>query len=111
MEISTYVDEYNAVNLETWGYHTGILFYLNHLLIIWFSKRKNAIESSSLGSKFLAFFTYFLVSLRYKLMMFFIPIHRPEGLFCENQSVTNNVTLPDSVLKNRHNEICYHRFR
>ena len=37
-------------------------------------------------------------------------IDRPDGLFCDNQYVTNNVTLSQSVLSKRHYEIFYHRF-
>ena len=96
MKIRTYVDEDHAGNLETWRSHTGILIYLNNSLIIWFSKQKNTVESSSFGSKFvgLRIAKELLVSLRYKLRMFVIPVDGPADVFCDNQSVTNNLTLP-----------------
>ena len=43
--------------------------------------------------------------------MFEIPTDGPAYLFCENQSMTKNVTLPQSVLNNIHNSICYHIVR
>ena len=55
--------------------------------------------------------TELLATLRYKLRTFGIPIDGPEDAFLDNQSVTKNLTLPQSVLNKRHNIICYHRFR
>ena len=52
--------------------------------------------------------TDLLVSLRYKLRMFGIPIDGPADVFCDNRSMTKNLTLPQSVMKMRHNAICYH---
>ena len=49
--------------------------------------------------------TDLLVSLRYKLRMFGIPIDGPADVFCENWSVMNNATLPQSVLNISHNAI------
>ena len=42
--------------------------------------------------------------------MFGITIDGPTDVFCDNKSVTNNVTLAQSVPKKRHNVIFYHRF-
>ena len=111
VKIRTYVDSDHAVNLETRRSHTGILIYLKNSLIIWLSQRQNTVESLSFGSEFeaLRIATELLDSLRYKLRMFGIPIDGPADLFCENQSVTKNVTLSQSVLNKRHNAICYHR--
>ena len=109
MNIRTYVDEDHAGNLATWRSHTGILIYLNNSLIIWFSKWQNMVEYSSFGSKFLASIIdmELLISLRYKLRMFGSPIDGSTYVFCDNQ----NVTLPQSVINKKHNEICYHRVR
>ena len=43
--------------------------------------------------------------------MFGIPIDGPCNVFCDNQSVTTNVTVPTSTLKRKHNAIAYHRVR
>mmetsp|Transcript_15996 Transcript_15996/g.23839 ORF Transcript_15996/g.23839 Transcript_15996/m.23839 type:complete len:1130 (+) Transcript_15996:7540-10929(+) len=113
VKIRTYVDADHAGNLATRRSHTGIFIYLNNALIIWYSKRQNTVESSSFGSEFVALriATELLVSLRYKLRMFGIPIDGAADVFCDNQSVTKNATLPQSVLNKRHNAICYHRVR
>ena len=52
-----------------------------------------------------------LVSLRYKLRIFYIPIDGPADVFFDNIYVTKNLTSPQSEMKKRHNEICYQRVR
>ena len=55
--------------------------------------------------------TELLVSLSYKLRMFDIQIDGPAAVFCDNHSVTNNLILPQLVMKKSHNVIFYHRVR
>ena len=43
--------------------------------------------------------------------MFRVPINGPADVFCDNQSVVTNVSIPSSVLNKKHNSICYHRVR
>lgn len=50
-------------------------------------------------------------SLRYKLRMFGVPIDGPTNIFCDNDAVCKNTTLPDSTLKKKHHSIAYHRCR
>ena len=71
------------------------------------------MESSSFGSEFIALqiATKIIEGLRYKIHMFGVPINRPADVFCDNQSVVNNVSIPSSVLNKKHNSICYHRVR
>ena len=47
--------------------------------------------------------------LSYKLRMFGVPIDGPSDVFCDNQSVVTNVSIPSSLLNKKHNFICYHR--
>ena len=41
--------------------------------------------------------------------MFRVPINGPADVFCDNQSVVTNVSMPYYVLNKKHNSICYHR--
>ena len=41
--------------------------------------------------------------------MFRVPIDGPADVFCDNQSVINNVSIPYYVLNMKHNFIFYHR--
>jgi len=50
-------------------------------------------------------------SLRYKLRMFGIPIDGAANVFCDNNSVVINASIPTSTLKKKHNAIAYHRVR
>jgi hypothetical protein len=55
--------------------------------------------------------TELIESLRYKLRMFGVPLDGPANVMRDNKSVVNNSTLPSSMLKKKHNAICYHRVR
>ena len=50
-------------------------------------------------------------ALRYKLRCFGVPEDGPAEVFCDKNSVVNNLSIPLSVLNKRHNTICYHRVR
>ena len=41
--------------------------------------------------------------------MFGIPLDGPANLFCDNEAVVKNTTIPKSTLKKKHNSIAYHR--
>lgn len=43
--------------------------------------------------------------------MFGIPIDGPAHVYCDNQGVVKNVTMPESVLSKKHNAINYHAVR
>ena len=40
-----------------------------------------------------------------------VKIEGATSVFCDNQSVVNNSTLPESQLKKKHLSICYHYVR
>jgi hypothetical protein len=50
-------------------------------------------------------------ALCYKLRMFGIPIAGLANVYCDNDSVVNNTTKPESTLKKKHNAIAYHHVR
>ena len=52
-----------------------------------------------------------MVSLRYKLQMFGIPVNGLSNIFCENESVYRKFSFADSVLKKKHHSICYYLVR
>jgi hypothetical protein len=111
--ISVFVDANHAGNIVTRRSHTGILIYLQNTPIIWHSRRQNTVETSTFGSEFVALRCArdLIVALRYKLRMFGIPINGPALVYCDNQGVVKNVTIPESVLSKKHNAINYHAVR
>jgi hypothetical protein len=113
VHVSAFVDVAHAGNLVTRRSHTGVLIFVNKALITWYSKRQNTVETSTFGSEFVAMRVglELIEALRYKLRMFGVPIDGPASVFCDNGSVVNNTTLPESTLAKKHNAICYHRVR
>ena len=43
--------------------------------------------------------------------MFKVPIDGPSDVFCDNQSVVTNVSIPSSVLNKKRSSMFYHRVR
>lgn len=113
VRIRCYVDANHAGNMVNRRSHSGILIYINNSPIIWYSKRQNTVETSSFGSEYVALriATELVEALRYKLRTFGIPVDGPCDMFCDNQSVVTNSSVPASTLNKRHNAICYHRVR
>ena len=109
LDITCFVDSVHAGNVVTRRSHTGIIIFLNNAPVIWFSKKQNTVESSSLGSDFVALRIArdLIMGLRYKLRMFGVPIVGPALVLCDNQGVVKNTSLPDPVLSKRHNAINY----
>ena len=68
------------------------------------------METSTLGIEFIAMrmAVKHIEALHYKLRMFGIPIEGPTNVFCDNEAVFKNMTIPESTLKKKHNSICYH---
>jgi hypothetical protein len=113
VNISCFVDANHAGNVVTRRSHTGILIYVQNTPIIWHSRRQNTVETSTFGSEFVALRNArdLIVALRYKLRMFGIPIDGPAHVFCDNQGVVKNTSIPESVLSKKHNAVNYHAVR
>ena len=108
-----FVDSDHAGNTVTRRSQTVLLLFVNHAPIVWYSKRQNTVETSTFGSKFIAMKTVVeqIEALRYNLRMFGVPLEGPNNIFCNNESVFKNASIPDSTLKKKHTSICYHRSR
>ena len=110
---TVYVDADHAGNILTRRSHTGIIHFINNAPILWYSKRQTTVESSTFGSEFnaLRIAVDQTVSMRYKLRMMGIRIDGPTYILCDNQAVVINSSKPESTLKKKHNQICFHRVR
>jgi Reverse transcriptase (RNA-dependent DNA polymerase) len=111
--MTCFVDADHAGNLATRRSQTGILILLNSAPIVWYSKRQNTVEASTFGSEFnaLRVAVDLIVALRFKLRMLGVEIDRATNVFCDNQSVVLNSSLPHSTLTKKHNSICFHWVR
>ena len=105
-----FVHAAHAGNTVTRRSQTGLLLFVNRAPIVWFSKWQNTIETSTFGSEFIAMKTAVeqIESLCYKLRMFGIPVEDPMNVFCDNESVFKNTTIPNSTLKKKHTSFGYH---
>jgi hypothetical protein len=110
---SCFVDADLAGNVVSRRSQTGVLLFVNKAPIMWYSKRQNSVETSTYGSEITAMKTAIemIEALRYKLRMFGVPIGGPTSIFCDNEAVFKNCTIPESTLKKKHHSIAYHRNR
>ena len=108
-----FVDAKHAAEKVTRRSQTGILIFCNRYPIIWFSKRQNSVESSTFGSEFTALknAVELVTALRYKLRMFGVSVDGPTDMFCDNEAVCKNSSTPESVLRNKHQIVAYHKCR
>ena len=110
VQINCFVDSDHAGDKITRRSQTGVLIYCNSAPIIWYSKRQTTVESSTFGAEFVALriASELIISLRYKLRMFGVPILDHANVFCDNESVYKNSAFAESTLKKKHNSICFH---
>ena len=92
---------------------TGVLIFCNRAPIIWHSKRQNAVETSTFGSEMMALKNgvELVKALRYKLRMFGAPIGGATNIYCDNEAVYKNCSIPELKLRKKHHSIAYHRNR
>jgi hypothetical protein len=92
---------------------TGYVQMINMAPVAWYSKKQGSIEGATFGSEFVALKTAMEANhaLQYKLRMMGVPIDDETYVYCDNMSVANNTTKPESMLKNKSNSIAYHAVR
>jgi len=111
--ITCYVDADHAHCKMTRRSVTGVVLFINNMPVRWISKRQTTVETSTYGSEMVAarIAVELVMEIRYALRMLGVPINEPALLLGDNQSVVLNTTVPASVLKKKHNAVCYHRIR
>ena len=111
--ITCYVDADHAHCQVTRRSVTGIVVFMNNMPIRWYSKKQSTVETSTYGSELVAarIAVELILELRYALRMLGVPVNEPALLLGDNMSVVLNTTIPSSILKKKHNAICYHRVR
>ena len=113
MSTHCFVDANHAVDKTTRSSMTGILIFFNRAPIILHSKQQNGVDTSTLGSEFTAMknLVELITALWYKLRMFSVPIDRSADMFCDNEAVYKNASMPESQLRKKHHSIAYHMSR
>lgn len=100
VNLAYFVDTDHVGNKVTHWSHTGIIPFLQNVLIQVFSNHQNTCISSSYGSELVALcITCDLISaMCIKLKCFGVPIIGPCSTFCDNMTVVKNTSIPESVL-------------
>ena len=113
MSTHCFVDASHGSDRATRRSQTGILLFCNKAPINLHSKRQNTVEASTFGSEFQAMknAVELTEAMRYKLRMFGVPLDNATNVFCDNEAVYKNTTMPESTLKKKHHSIAYHRCR
>ena len=107
MSTHCFVDAKHAGDKTTRRLMTGILIFFNRAPIIWHSKRKNGLETSTFGSEFTAMknMVELIAALRYKLRMFGVTIDGLTDMFCDNEAVYKNASMPEFQLQKKRHSI------
>lgn len=113
VDLRLFVDADFAGDQLTRRSRTGFFVYLNSAPIAWLSKRQTTVETSVFGSEFVAMKQGVdtLRGIRYKLRMMGVPITGPTYIFGDNMSVIHNTQRPESTLKKKSNQVCFHAVR
>ena len=98
MSTHCFVDANHAGDKTTRRSIIGILIFCNRAPIIWHSKQQNIVETLKFGSEFTTMnnAVELIAALQYKLIMFGVPINGLTGIFCDNEAVYKNASMPES---------------
>ena len=113
VDLRLYVDSDHAGDKRSRRSRTGYFIFLNSAPINWLSRKQGTIETSVFGAEFVAMKIGMeaLRGIRYKLRMMGVPVEGPSYIFGDNMSVIHNTQRPESTLKKKSNQICYHAVR
>ena len=110
VDLCLYINLDHAGDKLTRRSRTGFFIYLNGALIAWLSKKQATVETSVFGAEFVLMKQGMetLRGLRYKLQMMGVLVSGPSYIYGDNMSVIHNTQCPESVLKKKLQQICYH---
>ena len=113
VDIRMYVDSDFAGDKMTRRSRSGYFIFVNSAIVSWMSKKQSTIETSVFGAEFVAMKigVEALRGLRYKLRMMGVPISGPSYIYGDNLSVVKNTQRPESTLRKKSNQVCYHAVR
>jgi len=111
--ITVWVDANHAGNLANRRSHTGFIIYVNQAPIVWYSKKQSTVEASSFGSEFnaLRIAMEHVVGIRFKLRMFGLNVKDYTCIWCDNEALDNNSSVPSHALNKKHNAVSFHMVR
>ena len=113
VRITVCKDADHAHDLVTRRSVTGTLLFLNNAPVKWISKRQKTVETSTCGSELVAgkVATELVMEHRTALRMMGAKLDGPALMLGDNNSVVLSCTMPNSVLKKKHNAVSWHSVR
>ena len=110
MQITAVVDADHAHDRQTRRSISGIIIFVGRTPVVWISKRQGSVQASTYGAEFNAMRTAIeeILSIRYSLRSFGVPVTSASRVFGDNMSVLLNIQQPDSQLRKKHLAISYH---
>jgi hypothetical protein len=92
-----FCDSDHAGDRVTRRSHMGIILFLNRAPIVWYFTKQNTVETSTFGAEFVALriATEIIEATHYNLRMLGIPIDGACSVFCDNESVVKNSSIPE----------------
>jgi hypothetical protein len=113
VDLRIFVDSDHAGDAKLRRSRTSFYIFLNMAPIVWYSKKQATVETSVFGAEFVAMKVAMETcrGIRYKLRMMGVPLSGPTYIYGDNMSVIHNTQTPESTLKKKSNEICYHAVR
>ena len=83
---TAYIDASHVENRVTQISQTGFIIFLNRSTIIWYSKRQNTVEASTLSSEFIAMkvCVEHINALSFTLQMFGVPVEESTKVLYDN---------------------------
>lgn len=97
MSTQCFVDADLAGNTATRKSQIVMLLFVNCVPVIWHGKCQNTVEANMS-----------IEALWYKLRVFSLPVDAPTNVYCDNEAVTKNCSIPELMLKKKHHAIAYH---
>ena len=112
-KIRCFVDADPARESLTRRSQTGFIVMLNNAPIYWHSKKQTSVETTTFGSEMVAMnqAADYIRGFLYNLRMFGIPVEEPSYMYGDNQSALAGSTRPESILKNKAQNIAFHLIR
>ena len=107
MYVGCSVDAYHDENFITRCSHSGILLFVKNYLIKSFRKYQNTSKLSMYVSELVepSIAREMIVEIRIKLKMFRVPLYGRLNIFCDNNGLVNNTSIPESNLSKNNNVI------
>ena len=113
VKMVAFVDSNHAGNVVTRRSHSGFLVFIQNALMYSFSKKQNTVEASTYGSELVAMRQVRdkIVEMRLKCKSIGLALDGPADVYCDNQGVVKNTSIPESTLSKKHNAVNYHIVR